>query len=89
VSHLILFLSAAFLLTSKVRIINMTNQFNRKQKFNKNQTQATNERVENNLKVLKLLASNDCLKSNEEVKKILNEYSGWGGLRDSIYTPHI
>jgi type I restriction-modification system DNA methylase subunit len=51
--------------------------------------QIINERVEKNLKVLKLLANTDCRLCSEEQRAILNEYTGWGGLRDAIYTPHI
>jgi hypothetical protein len=47
------------------------------------------ERVEKNLKVLKLLKNNDATISAEEKRAILNEYTGWGGLRDAIYTPSI
>ena len=46
-------------------------------------------RVEKNLKVLKLLKNNDATISAEEKRAILNEYTGWGGLRDAIYTPSI
>lgn len=48
--------------------------------------QIINERVEKNLKVLKLLANTDCYLCSEEQRAILNEYTGWGGLRDAIYT---
>jgi hypothetical protein len=46
-------------------------------------------RVENNLKVLKLLKDNDATISAEEKRAILNEYTGWGGLRDAIYDPYV
>jgi type I restriction-modification system DNA methylase subunit len=46
-------------------------------------------RVENNLKVLKLLKDNDANINAEEKRAILNEYTGWGGMRDAIYTPSI
>ena len=46
-------------------------------------------RIENNIKILKLLESGNCHTSSEEKKLILNDYSGWGGLRDAIYTPAI
>lgn len=49
----------------------------------------TQKRVENNIKILKLLANSSCYISSEEKELILNDYSGWGGLRDAIYTPAI
>jgi len=48
-----------------------------------------NERVEKNLKALKLLQENDANISDAEKRMILNGYSGWGGLRNAIYTPSI
>ena len=47
------------------------------------------ERVEKNLKVLQLLHCNNTNISDAEKRSILNEYTGWGGLRDAIYTPSI
>ena len=47
------------------------------------------ERVEKNLQVLQLLANNELNMSKEEKIKILNQYTGWGGLRDAIYTPSV
>ena len=44
-------------------------------------------RVEKNLKVLKLLKDNDANINAEEKRAILNEYTGWGGMREAIYTP--
>ena len=46
-------------------------------------------RVEKNLKVLKLLKDNDANINVAEKTSILNEYTGWGGLRDAIYTPSV
>ena len=54
-----------------------------------NVTNAMNERVEKNLKALKLLQENDVNISDSEKKRILNDYSGWGGLRSAIYTPSV
>jgi len=48
-----------------------------------------NERVERNLRVLKLLSNNDPSISEEQKRVILNEYSGWGGLREVIFTPSV
>ena len=48
-----------------------------------------NNRVEKNLKVLKLLKDNDANINTEEKRSILNEYSGWGELRDAIYDPSV
>lgn len=47
------------------------------------------ERVEKNLQVLQLLANNELNMSKEEKIKILNQYTGWGGLRDAIYIPSV
>ena len=46
-------------------------------------------RVEKNLKVLKLLKDNDANINAEEKRAILNEYTGWGGMREAIYTPSV
>jgi type I restriction-modification system DNA methylase subunit len=46
-------------------------------------------RVENNLKVLKLLKDNDANINAEDKRAILNEYTGWGGMREAIYTPSV
>ncbi len=51
--------------------------------------QIQNDRVEKNLQVLKLLSSNNSDVSAEQKKEIVNTYSGWGGLREAIYTPSI
>ena len=51
--------------------------------------QIQNDRIEKNLKVLKLLSNNDPSINEEQKRELLNTYSGWGGLRDAIYTPHI
>ena len=51
--------------------------------------QIQNERVESNLRVLKLLSNNDPSINEEQKREVLNTYTGWGGLRDAIYTPHI
>ncbi len=48
-----------------------------------------NERVEKNLNVLKLLAGGYDAVSKEEKLSILNEYTGWGGLREAIFNPSI
>ena len=48
-----------------------------------------NERVERNLRVLKLLSNNDPSISEEQKRVILNEYNGWGGLREAIFTPSV
>ena len=48
-----------------------------------------NERVERNLRVLKLLSNNDSSINEEQKKAILNEYSGWGGLKEAIFTPSV
>lgn len=50
---------------------------------------AMNQRVEQNLRVLKLLKDNDVNMSAETRRSILNEYTGWGGLRDAIYDPCV
>ena len=47
------------------------------------------ERVEKNLQVLQLLANNELNMSKEEKIMILNQYTGWGGLRDVIYSPSV
>lgn len=45
------------------------------------------QRVANNLEVLKSLAGNS---GNSELSpEILSKYSGWGGLREAIFTPAI
>lgn len=54
-----------------------------------NATNVMNERVEKNLKALKLLQENDTGISDLKKRSILNEYTGWGGLRSAIYTPSI
>ena len=46
-------------------------------------------RVEKNLKALSLLKDNDVNINAEDKRAILNEYTGWGGMRDAIYTPSI
>jgi len=46
-------------------------------------------RVEKNLKVLKLLKDNDANINAAEKRAILNEYTGWGGMREAIYTPSV
>jgi len=51
--------------------------------------QIQNARIEKNLKVLKLLSKNDSDISEEQKREILNTYSGWGGLRDAIFTPSV
>ena len=56
---------------------------------NKKLSKVASQRVEKNLKVLKLLKENDINISLEEKRSILDEYTGWGGLRDAIYTPSI
>ena len=47
------------------------------------------KRVENNLEVLKLLANKNSKISPEAKREILNKYTGWGGLREAIYTPFV
>ena len=47
------------------------------------------ERVEKNLQVLKLLAKDDINISEKERTEILKGYTGWGGLREAIYTPSV
>ena len=54
-----------------------------------NAANVMNERVEKNLKVLKLLKENNMNMSLEEKRSILNYYTGWGGLRSAIYNPSI
>lgn len=51
--------------------------------------QILNDRVENNLRVLKLLSNNDSSINEQQKREILNTYSGWGGLREAIFTPSI
>jgi len=51
--------------------------------------QIQNDRIEKNLKVLKLLSKNDSHISEEQKREVLNAYSGWGGLRDAIFTPSV
>ena len=51
--------------------------------------QIQNDRIEKNLKVLKLLSKNDSDISEEQKREVLNTYSGWGGLRDAIFTPFV
>ena len=51
--------------------------------------QIQNDRIEKNLKVLKLLSKNDSDISEEQKREVLNAYSGWGGLRDAIFTPSV
>jgi type I restriction-modification system DNA methylase subunit len=48
-----------------------------------------NERVEKNLKALKLLQENNLNIKDNEKRTILNEYTGWGGLRAAIYNPSV
>ena len=40
--------------------------------------QIQNDRIEKNLKVLKLLSKNDSDISEEQEREVLNAYSGWG-----------
>lgn len=54
-----------------------------------NITNIANKRVEQNLRVLKLLKDNDVNISAKTRRLILNEYTGWGGLRDAIYDPYV
>lgn len=51
--------------------------------------QIQNDRIEKNLKVLKLLSNNDPAISEEQKRAVLNTYSGWGGLREAVFTPSI
>ena len=51
--------------------------------------QIQNDRIEKNLKVLKLLSNNDSDISEEQKREVLNAYSGWGGLRDAIFTSSV
>lgn len=51
--------------------------------------QIQNDRIEKNLKALKLLSNNDPNISEEQKREVLNTYSGWGGLRDAIFTPSV
>jgi hypothetical protein len=48
-----------------------------------------NDRVEKNLKVLKLLSDKGSDISAEQKIATLNEYSGFGGLREAIFTTSI
>ena len=48
-----------------------------------------NARIEKNLKALEVLTKQSSSLDKEESKTILNGYSGWGGLRDAIFTPSI
>ena len=54
-----------------------------------NATNVMNERVDNNLQVLKLIANKNSNISTEEKRAILNKYTGWGGLRSAIYTTSV
>ena len=56
---------------------------------NKKISKTVQERVDNNLQVLKLMANKNSNISPEEKREILNKYTGWGGLREVIYTPSI
>ena len=67
----------------------MTNNKNQNLSNAANITSISNKRVEKNLKALKLLQENDVNISDSEKRSILSDYSGWGGLRDAIYTPSI
>ena len=40
--------------------------------------QIQNDRIEKNLKVLKLLSNNDPSINEEQKREVLNTYSGWG-----------
>jgi len=51
--------------------------------------QIQNDRIEQNLKVLELLSNNNPAISAEQTRTILNTYSGWGGLRDAVFTPSV
>ena len=51
--------------------------------------QIQNDRIEKNLKVLKLLSNNDPSINEEQKRELLNTYTGWGGLRDAIFTPYV
>lgn len=51
--------------------------------------QIQNSRIEQNLKILKLLSKNNSDISEAQKREVLNTYSGWGGLRDAIFTPSI
>lgn len=48
-----------------------------------------NERVDKNLQALRLLRENNLNIQDDEKLTILNEYTGWGGLRDAIYNPSV
>ena len=43
--------------------------------------QIQNDRIEKNLKVLKLLSNNDPSINEEQKREVINGYTGWGGLR--------
>ena len=51
--------------------------------------QIQNDKIEKNLKVLKLLSNNDPSINEEQKREVLNGYTGWGGLRDAIFTPYV
>ena len=51
--------------------------------------QIQNTRVEKNLKVLKLLSNNDPSINEEQKREVINGYTGWGGLREAIFTPCV
>ena len=51
--------------------------------------QIQNERIEKNLKVLKLLSNNDSSINEEQKREVLNGYNGWGGLREAIFTRYV
>ena len=53
------------------------------------QNKIFHERVEKNIKALKLLSNNDFSINAQQKREILNDYSGWGGLREAIFTPSI
>ena len=51
--------------------------------------QIQNDRIEKNLKVLKLLSNNDPSINEEQKREVLNGYTGWGGLREAIFTRYV
>jgi len=51
--------------------------------------QIQNDRIEKNLKVLKLLSNNDPSINEEQKREVINGYTGWGGLREAIFTPCV
>ncbi len=51
--------------------------------------QIQNERIEKNLKVLKLLSNNDPSINEEQKREVINGYTGWGGLREAIFTRYV